>query len=52
MIRYSIAFGNIGLGADLSFRSTKTAIKFFLWGLMNGKKPRIRVYFAKYRRAK
>jgi hypothetical protein len=27
-------------------------LKFFLWGLINGKKPRIRVYFTKYRRGK
>jgi hypothetical protein len=27
-------------------------LKFFLWGLKNRKKPRIRIYFAKYRRTK
>jgi hypothetical protein len=52
MIRYSIAFGNASIGADFSFKSTKTALKFFLWGLKNRKKPRIRIYFAKYRRTK
>jgi hypothetical protein len=52
MIRYSIAFENVGIGADFSFKATKVALKFFLWGLIHGKKPRIRVYLAKYRREK
>ena len=50
MIRYSIAFDNISIGADFSFRATKSAFKFLIWGLKNGKKPRIKIYFARYRR--
>jgi hypothetical protein len=47
MIRYSIAFGNIGIGADLSLKSTFAALKFLFSGIKNGKFPRIRIYIYK-----
>jgi hypothetical protein len=52
MIRYSIAFENNSIGADFSFRAVKSALKFLIWGLKNGKKPRVKIYLAKYRRIK
>jgi hypothetical protein len=44
MIRYTIAFENIGIGADLSLKSTFAALKFLISGIKDGKTPRIRIY--------
>jgi len=44
MIRYSIAFNNIGIGGDLSLKSIISSLKFLFEGLINKKSPRIRIY--------
>jgi hypothetical protein len=44
MIRYSIFFQNVGIGADLSLKSTFAALKFLISGIKGGKTPRIRIY--------
>jgi hypothetical protein len=49
MIRYSIFFQNVGIGADLSLKSTIEALRFLLSGIKSGKIPRIRIYRHKKR---
>jgi hypothetical protein len=47
MIRYSIAFNNIGIGGDLSLKSIISSLKFLFEGLINKKNPRMRIYIHK-----